>query len=172
MLSISRLHLIAFCNAVGLLGCSNAAKKCELSEKELKFRKLLLDRHVYSCFGGKGEFIDTYGKKAYVNVCVLTSLDVVDNSKQPSLTYAELKAKGKLNRDDNRELEVKYKKDVPIDLKGTCLVPACAMFSSIFMHNYEVIGFPKAIIVDGKMRFARIRVKRRTTDEQLDNTEA
>lgn len=104
----------------------------------------------------------------------VTTLKCEDIYTQPAATTVELEAKGKLNRDDaTGEMEVKYVKHVPIDLEGTCLVPMTCLFSSKFKEKYEVLGLCQTMVtVNGKNRFFRIRVRRRTADEQLDSADA
>ena len=90
------------------------------------------------------------------------------------MTTAELEAKGKLNKDDTTgEMEVGYPRHVPIDLEGTCLVPMSCLLSSKFKEKYEVLGLCQTMVtVNGKNRFFRIRVRRRTANEQLDSADA
>lgn len=125
-------------------------------------------------FTGGAAFIHADGHIKCFMVCGVTTLDVVDTCKQPSLTTAELEAKGKLNRDDTTgEMEVGYLRHVPIDLEGTCLVPMSCLLSSKFKEKYEVLGLCQTMVtVNGKNRFHRIRVRRRTANEQLDSADA
>lgn len=111
---------------------------------------------------------------AHCVVRSVTTLKCEDPCKQPSLTKAELEAKGKLNKDDaTGEMEVGYLRHVPIDLEGTCLVPMSCLLSSKFKEKYEVLGLCQTMVtVNGKNRFFRIRVRRRTANEQLDSADA
>jgi len=69
-------------------------------------------------------------------------------------------------------MEVRYIKHVPIDLEGTCLVPMSCLLSSKFKETHEILGWSNQVKVNGKHRFFRIRVRRRTADEQLDSADA
>ena len=79
------------------------------------------------------------------------------------MTEAELREKGKLNRDDaTGEMEVGYIKNVPIDLEGTCLAPISCLLSSKFKEKYDILGLCQTMVtVNGKNRFFRIRVRRK-----------
>ena len=70
-------------------------------------------------------------------------------------------------------MEVGYLRNVPIDLEGTCLVPMSCLLSSKFKEKYKVLGLCQTMVtVNGKNRFFRIRVRRRTANEQLDSADA
>ena len=124
---------------------------------------LLAKRLNSTGMSGGSPFLHADGHIAGVTVDAVTTLDVVDHSRQPSLTTAELEAKGKLNRDDaTGEMEVKFIKDVPIDLEGTCLVPATCLTSKEFKKKYDILGLVKTpVVVGGKNRFFRVRVRRK-----------
>lgn len=120
-----------------------------------------------SVYRGGTKFVHANGHIAGIKVCGVTTLKCEDSTRQPSLTTAELEAKGKLNKDDaTGEMEVGYLRHVPIDLEGTCLVPMTCLLSSKFKEKYEVLGLCQTMVtVNGKNRFFRIRVRRRTADE-------
>lgn len=126
--------------------------------------------------GGEATFNVNYPiqRVTYCPVRTVTTLKCEDPFRQPSLTTAELEAKGKLNKDDTTgEMEVRFFKNVPIDLEGTCLVPITCLLSSKFKEKYEVLGLCQTMVkVNGKNRFFRIRVRRRTANEQLDSADA
>lgn len=141
-----------------------------------RVKSVLLSGQLNSCsaFSGGAKFIHANGRPAGASCPAVTTLDVVDICRQPSLTTAELEAKGKLNKDDTTgEMEVGYIRNVPIDLEGTCLVPISCLLSSKFKEKYEVLGLCQTMVtVNGKNRFFRIRVRRKTADEQLDSIDA
>ena len=141
-----------------------------------RVKPIFLAGRLNSCgaYTGGATFIYADGHIASLMVRCVTTLKCEDPTRQPSLTTAELEAKGKLNKDDTTgEMEVKYTKNVPIDLEGTCLVPITCLLSSKFKEKYEVLGLCQTMVtVNGKHRFFRIRVRRRTADEQLDSADA
>ena len=134
-----------------------------LMYKRVKPHLLAKRLNASSSFNGGGRFAHVDGHIVAIKCVAVTTLDVVDHSRQPSLTQAELLAKGKLNKEDSTgEMEVKFIKDVPIDLEGTCLVPATCLTSKEFKKKYEILGLcTTPVVVDGKSRFFRIRVRRK-----------
>lgn len=154
--------IVVICNAMNLM--------------YKRVKPIFLAGRLNSCdrFTGGVAFIHADGHIASFMVCCVTTLKCEDPFRQPSLTTAELEAKGKLNKDDTTgEMEVRFFKNVPIDLEGTCLVPITCLLSSKFKEKYEVLGLCQTMVtVNGKNRFFRIRVRRRTADEQLDSIDA
>lgn len=85
--------------------------------------------HECSNFSGGVYYLnfDPVRHETVVSSIAFTTLRTVDWRKLPYKTTAELDTLGKLRHDDNTgELEVKYIRDIPVDLKGTCLVPITA----------------------------------------------
>ena len=117
------------------------------------------------CNGFKG--FATYKRPdntlAFVQSAAITTLLTNYSRRMPSLTTSELLAKGKLYKDDNTgEYEVRYIKDIPIDLEGTCLVPISAAALYEIKQKYDILGITDQCVVNGKNRFYRIRIKRKT----------
>ena len=102
---------------------------------------------------------------AYVWCAALTSLKIhPTNRKLPSLTTAELTKKNRLHYEDTtKEIEVSLVQNIPIDLQGTCLVPITAALIPEIKAKYEILGLVKSCVVNGKSRFYRIRIKRKTS---------
>ena len=141
-----------------------------------RVKPILLSGLLNFCdkFYGGAKYIHANGHFAGTSSAAVTTLKCETPNAQPAFTTAELQAKGKLNKDDaTGEMEVGYYKNVPIDLEGTCLVPMTCLLSSKFKEKYEVLGLCQTMVtVNGKNRFFRIRVRRRTANEQLDSTDA
>ena len=59
--------------------------------------------------------------------------------------------------------EVKYTRNLPIDYYGEIYCPTSILFLPYLRNKYEIIKMAeKAIIVNGKNRFFRVLVKRKT----------
>lgn len=142
--------IIVICNMMNLIG--------------KRVMPIFLSGRLNSCctYAGGAKFIYADGNLACFMTCAVTTLKCEDTCKLPSLSMAELQAKGKLNKDDaTGEMEVRYIKHAPIDLEGTCLVPMSCLLNSKFKETYEMLGWSKQVTVNGKNRFFRIRVRRK-----------
>lgn len=102
---------------------------------------------------------------AYVWCNALTTLKTLPTSRKlPHLTTAELAKKNKLHYEDTtKEMEVSLVQNIPTDLQGTCLAPITAALIPEVKAKYEIIGLAKSCVVNGKNRFYRIRIKRKTS---------
>ena len=102
---------------------------------------------------------------AYVWCNALTTLKTLPTiRKLPHLTTAELTNKNRLHYEDTtKEMEVSLVQNIPIDLEGTCLTPITAALIPEIKAKYEILGITKSCIVNGKSRFYRIRIKRKTS---------
>lgn len=101
---------------------------------------------------------------ANVQSVAITTLRTDYQRVTPKFTTVELLAKGKLYKDDNTgEYEVKYIKDIPIDLQYTCLVPISAAVLYEIKQKYDILGIADQCVVNGKSRFYRIRIQRKTS---------
>ena len=59
--------------------------------------------------------------------------------------------------------EVKYTRNLPIDYYGEIYCPISILFLQHLRNKYEIVKMAdKAIIVNGKNRFFRVLVKRKT----------
>lgn len=114
--------------------------------------------------GGNGwSFLDATGKLAYVWCSGLTTLVPFPTSRKlPSLTTAELAKKKRLHYEDTtKEMVVDYVRNIPTDLKGTCLVPMTVCLTPEVKQKYEILGFTRTCVVDGKARFYRVRIMKK-----------
>ena len=65
--------------------------------------------------------------------------------------------------DANGIYEVKYIRNLPIDYYGEIYCPTSIMFAPYLRKQYEIVKMAdKAITVNGKNRFLRVLVKRKT----------
>lgn len=123
---------------------------------------MLHECSAFEIAGAKYKVLHPKEHETAVATIALTTLNTYSTRKLPSKTFDELNAAGKLRHDDNTgELEVRYIRDVPVDLKGTCLVPMTAGISLPFLQRYEILGLGHNVIVDGKPTFTRIRIQKR-----------
>lgn len=114
--------------------------------------------------GGNGwSFLDATGKLAYVWCSGLTTLVPLPTSRKlPSLTTAELAKKKRLHYEDTtKEMVVDYVRNIPTDLEGTCLVPMTVCLTPEVKQKYEILGFTRTCVVDGKARFYRVRIMKK-----------
>jgi len=58
--------------------------------------------------------------------------------------------------------EVKYTRNLPIDYYGEIYCPTSILFLPHLRKQYEIIKENRAITVNGKKRFIRVLVKRKT----------
>lgn len=105
---------------------------------------------------------------ARLNCVGLTTLNThqFPNLRVPKKTFAELERLGKIHHPENLpdKVEVKYKSDIPIDYDGIILAPISAALIPWVKERYDVLKFcDYPVVVDGKSRFYRVEIKRKTT---------
>ena len=116
-------------------------------------------------FSGGATFARPAGDIATVHCVAVTTLDVFDLCKRyPSKTLQQLIDENKIYKEDtDGTYEVKYARNLPIDYYGEIYCPTSILFSPYWRKQYEIIKMAdKDITVNGKNRFYRILVKRKT----------
>ena len=116
-------------------------------------------------FTGGATFTLPNGYIANVQSVAVTTLDVLDLCKwYPSKTLQQLIDENKIYKEDTDGIyEVKYVRNLPIDYYGEIYCPTSILFLQHLRNKYEIVKIAdKAITVNGKNRFFRVLVKRKT----------
>ena len=75
----------------------------------------------------------------------------------------QLTDENKIYKEDTDGIyEVKYTRNLPIDYYGEIYCPISILFLPHLRKQYEIIKDNRAITVNGKKRFIRVLVKRKT----------
>ena len=121
--------------------------------------------NLCSRFTGCATFTRPAGDTATVMCVAATTLDVFDLINQhPNKTLQQLIDENKIYKEDTDGIyEVKYTRNLPIDYYGEIYCTISIMFAPYWRKHYEIIKMAdKDIIVNGKNRFYRVLVKRKT----------
>ena len=120
--------------------------------------------NLCSRFTGGATFTLPNGYIANVQSVAVTTLDVLDICKQPSKTLQQLTDENKIYKEDTDGIyEVKYTRNLPIDYYGEIYCPTSILFLQHLRNKYEIVKMAdKTITVNGKNRFFRVLVKRKT----------
>ena len=115
-------------------------------------------------FSGGATFTRPNGDIVRVHCIAVTTLDVFDVVKShPSKTLQQLIDENKIYKEDTDGIyEVKYTRNLPIDYYGEIYCPTSILFLPHLRKQYEIIKDNKKITVNGKKRFIRVLVKRKT----------
>ena len=116
-------------------------------------------------FSGGATFTRPNGDIAHVHCVAVTTLDVFDVVKSyPSKTLQQLTDENKIYKEDADGIyEVKYIRNLPIDYYGEIYCPTSILFLPHLRKQYEIVKIAdKTITVNGKNRFFRVLVKRKT----------
>ena len=116
-------------------------------------------------FTGGAAFTRPNGDIVKVHCIAVTTLDVFDVvNRPPSKTLQQLIDENKIYKEDTDGIyEVKYTRNLPIDYYGEIYCPTSILFAPYWRKHYEIIKMAdKDIIVNGKTRFRRVLVKRKT----------
>ena len=121
--------------------------------------------NLCSRFTGGSTFTLPNGYIANVQSVAVTTLDVFDVVKShPNKTLQQLIDENKIYKEDTDGIyEVKYTRNLPIDYYGEIYCPTSILFLQHLRNKYEIVKIAdKTITVNGKNRFFRVLVKRKT----------
>ena len=116
-------------------------------------------------FSGGAAFTRPNGDIVRVHCIAVTTLDVFDVvNRPPSKTLQQLIDETKIYQEDTDGIyEVKYTRNLPIDYYGEIYCPISILFLPYLRNKYDIVKTVyRAIKVNGKNRFLRVLVKRKT----------